>query len=183
MTDAQVARIAAALRSAPPGAGGVRVLGLDGCSGAGKSTLAARLCAALPAPCVNLEDLYGGWDGLAAGVGRLVADVLAPLAAGRNPRVPRYDWTAGVWRDPRPLDVRGGLLVVEGVGAGAQAVAPYLSLLVWLEAPRALRRERALARDGDGYAGHWDAWAEQEATLLAQDDPRARADIVLHTGP
>ncbi|MCM3882266.1 dephospho-CoA kinase [Frankia sp. R82] len=176
-----LSRLAAALRAAPARAGDVRVLALDGRSGAGKTTLAARLGQALPAPCVSLEDLYGGWDGLAAGVGRLVAEVLVPLAAGRTPRVPRYDWTARAWQEPRPLTVAGGLLVVEGVGAGARAAAPYLSLLVWLEAPVALRRTRALARDGDVYTGHWDAWAAQESALLDQDDTRSRADIVLHT--
>ncbi|MCK9875233.1 dephospho-CoA kinase [Frankia sp. Ag45/Mut15] len=179
--EADLTALVAALRAAPPRAGHVRVLALDGRSGAGKTTLAARLGRLLAAPCVSLEDLYGGWDGLAAGIERLVADVLVPLAAGGTPRVPHYDWTARAWREPRPLSVDGGLLVVEGVGAGARAAAPYLSLLVWLEASTALRRTRALARDGDVYVGHWDTWAAQEAALLVQDDTRSRADIILRT--
>src|SRR5579871_514962 len=79
-------------------AGGV--LAIDGRSGSGKTTLAA----ALGAPVVSLEDLYGGWDGLRPGIERLVRCVLEPLAAGRRARVPRYDWHAGRWREPWPLD-------------------------------------------------------------------------------
>ena len=123
--------------------GDARVIAIDGRSGAGKSTLAAALAGRVPAALVALEDLYGGWDGLQDGVGRLCGDVLSPFAQGRAARVPRYDWGAGAWLEPRTLEPPE-ILIVEGVGAGALAAAPYTSLLAWVQAPAALRLERAL---------------------------------------
>lgn len=173
--------LAGLLRAAPARAGRTRVLAIDGRSGAGKSTLAALVAGALGgAPVVSLESLYGGWDGLRRGAGLLVSDVLAPLAAGRPVRVPRYDWVAGVWREPVELSPPE-TLVVEGVGAGARAAAPYVSLLAWLEAGARTRRRRALARDGDTYRPHWDRWAAQEAALFAADPVRDRAEVVVRT--
>jgi energy-coupling factor transporter ATP-binding protein EcfA2 len=154
------------------------VIAIDGHSGAGKSTLAAELALALAAPVVSLEDLYGGWDGLEAGVARLVAAVLRPLAAGREAHVPRYDWCAGAWSEPWLLPVPERL-VVEGVGAGACTVAPFTSLLVWLELPAAQRRERLRRRDGGRYDPHLERWALQEQEFFGRERPIERADIVL----
>lgn len=181
-TDPAVVReLAARSRAAEPRAGGTRVIAIDGRSGSGKSTLTALLRAELTAPVVGLEDLYGGWDGLANGIDLLVERVLVPLAAGRTARVPRYDWVHEVWWEPVELPPPG-LLIVEGVGAGARRAAPYTSLLIWLDAPDEVRRRRALARDGAVYEPHWDRWAAQEEALLAREHTRERADVVLRTG-
>jgi uridine kinase len=159
-------------------AGRTRVVAVDGRSGAGKTSLAVALAAALRAPVVTLEDLYGGWDGLEHGIDLLVAEVLQPLAAGRAARVPRYDWVRGEWAEPWTL-APPGLLVVEGVGAGARRAARYESALIWLEETAAVRRRRALDRDGDTFAPHWDRWAAQEDALLEREHTRDRADLVL----
>lgn len=128
--------LAGLLRAAPARAGRTRVLAIDGRSGAGKSTLAALVAGALGgAPVVSLESLYGGWDGLRRGVGLLVSDVLAPLAAGRPVRVPRYDWVAGVWREPVELPRRRPVRLPAGVAGGRRPHPP---------APRARPRRRHL---------------------------------------
>ncbi|MEO5876543.1 MAG: hypothetical protein ABIS86_01830 [Streptosporangiaceae bacterium] len=171
---------AARLRAAEPRAGAARVLAVDGRSGSGKSTLAVGLAAELGAPIVRLEDLYGGWDGLADGVDRLVSDVLVPIAGGRRALVPRYDWHAGRWAEPVPLDPPAEL-VVEGVGAGSRSAARYLSVLVWIEAAADVRRDRALARDGDTYRPNWDRWAAQEDALFARERTAERADVVVRS--
>lgn len=184
-SDVAVARdLGELLRAASPRAGRTRVIAIDGRSGSGKSTLATLLHDELDAPVVSLEDLYGGWDGLESGVDLLVSDVLAPLAAGRTARVPRYDWVNGVWDAPVALPPPG-LLIVEGVGAGARRAAAYASMLVWVEAAEQTRRRRALHRDGDTYAPHWERWAAQEAEMLMREGTRERADVVLctETGP
>jgi uridine kinase len=155
------------------------VIAIDGRSGAGNSTLAAALAGRLPAALVALEDLYGGWDGLQDGVGRLCGDVLSPFAQGRAARVPRYDWGAGAWLEPRTLQPPE-ILIVEGVGAGALAAAPYTSLLVWVHAPAALRLERALTRrPGDAHA--WERWARQEDAYVERERPQERADFVVQS--
>jgi len=175
-----LAAILRALAATPPRAGITRVVAIDGRSGAGKSTLGRALAAALgDAPLVQLEDLYGGWDGLERGVDRLRDDVLAPLAGGAPVEVPRWDWHAGAWAAPWPLPPAPRLLVVEGVGAGAQRVAEFHSLLVWVELDAAERRRRAFARDGATYLPHWAGWAAQEDAHYARERTHARANVTL----
>jgi uridine kinase len=179
-----VTRLAAAARAAEPRAGTTRVVAVDGPSGAGKSTLAAALATALgDAPVVHLDDVYPGWDGLDDAVPRLLEWVLEPLAKGAPARYRRFDWPSheyAEWHDVPPA----GVLVVEGVTSGARACAPYLSLLLWVEAPRELRMARGIERDGEAYRPHWERWAVQEDAHFAREDTRGRADEILSgTGP
>jgi energy-coupling factor transporter ATP-binding protein EcfA2 len=166
-------------------AGGRRVVAVDGRSGSGKTSLATALHGVLArrtgvrVALVHVDDLYPGWDGLAAAVPRLVDGVLRPIAAGApTGRLRRWDWALGRDGDVEEVAL-GRWTVVEGVGAGAVACRPYLSLLVWVDAPDDVRRARALRRDGDTYAPHWQRWAAQEAAYLERDDPRGSADLVV----
>ena len=185
------ARVVDLLTAAPARAGRTRVLAIDGPSGAGKTVLAEAIRAALeahtpdagPVPVVHLDSIYPGWDGLADSVPRLVDWVLRPLATARPVRYRRYDWDRdeyAEWIDVR-TDPVPPVVIVEGAGAGSRPCAPYLSLLVWLEAPAAVRFERGMARDGDSYRPHWQRWADQEARHFAEHDPRGRADLCLDT--
>jgi uridine kinase len=158
------------------------VVAVDGRSGAGKTSLASELRAELGAPVVTLEELYGGWDGLERGIDLLVSEVLGPLSAGRAARVPRYDWVAAAWGTPWVLEPPG-VLIVEGVGAGARRAAAYESVLAWMEAPQSVRKKRALDRDGETFAPHWDMWAAQEDAMLARERTRDRADLVIDLRP
>jgi len=179
--------LAALALARPPRAGRTRVVAVDGPSGSGKTTLAAALLAALArrgcsAAVLHLDDVYPGWDGLAATVPLLVDGVLAPLAAGTPAGHPRWDWAAD------RADLTGlvpvpaaDVLVVEGAGAGSRAAAPLLSLLVWVDAAEPVRRARALARDGEGYRPHWERWAAQERALFAAEGTAARADVLVST--
>jgi hypothetical protein len=143
--------------------------------------LGEALSAGLRAPVVSLEFLYGGWDGLERGIDLLVSEVLEPVAAGRAARVPRFDWVAREWADPVTLEPPQ-VLIVEGVGAGARRAAVYESVLVWLEAPPFVREKRALDRDGDVIAAHWEQWAAQEEAMLARERTPERAGLVLRSG-
>jgi anthranilate synthase component 1/para-aminobenzoate synthetase len=158
------------------------VIAVDGRSGAGKTSLAGELAAALRAhrtvALVHLEDLYPGWDGLAEGIERCAAGILEPLRAGAAARWRVWDWAAhgeGQERTTEPADV----VVLEGVGAGAAPLRPHLDAVVWVEAGAAERKRRALGRDGETYAPHWDRWAAQEDAWLAHDDVPASADVVV----
>ena len=177
--EAAAGELCRRLLAEPPALRSTRVLAIDGRSGAGKSTLARVLAAELRAPTVELEALYGGWDGLRAGADRLVDDVLAPLEAAGAAQVPEWDWLAGAWRAPWRLEAPP-VLVVEGVGAGILRAAPFTSLVVWLEVDAAERRRRTRARDHGLYDdAAWARWSAQEEELLAADPIPRRAGIVL----
>ncbi|MDQ3155981.1 MAG: hypothetical protein M3Q98_04555 [Actinomycetota bacterium] len=181
MTPIRYDALAALLQNRAPACGDTKVIAVDGPSGAGKTEFANALAADLDAPVLHLEDVYPGWSGLAETPGLIVKGVLEPLTVGEIGKVARWDWEhehAGetIHVTPTPL------LILEGVGSGAQVCRPYLSLIVWLDAPASIRKERALSRDGDVYAPFWDMWAEQERRLFEADGTRAVAEVVVDTG-
>jgi cytidylate kinase len=61
----------------------------------------------------------------------------------------------------------------------ARRAASFESLLVWLEVPALVRKRRALDRDGEMFAPHWDQWAAQEDLMLTRERTPDRADITL----
>ncbi len=179
LTDA-VDRVVSLVRSAQPRCGATKVIAIDGRSGTGKTTYAGLLAAALGAPVLHLDDVYPGWDGLAAAVTTVERDVLAPLAAGGPAAYETWNWT-----DERPgpsvVVPATEVLVLEGVGAAAHPAGDHAAVVVWLEADDAVRKERALSRDGDVFAREWDRWAGHEEELFGADHVRDRADVVVDT--
>ncbi|UUL77020.1 aminodeoxychorismate synthase component I [Pseudarthrobacter sp. Fe7] len=158
------------------------IIAVDGRSGAGKTTLAVELAARLRAhhkvSLFHLEDIYPGWDGLAAGVERYVATVLAPLSRGEAATWTRRDWENhydGGARVTLPAEI----VIVEGVGAASEAARPMLGAVIWAESPDDLRRTRALGRDGATYEPYWDRWAAQEEEWLGRDDVPGHADLLV----
>ncbi len=146
---------------------------IDGRSGSGKSTLADALAPALGSQLVRLDDLYPGWDGLDAG-SAAVAGILTDL------RWRAWNWAADEPGDWHELDP-GRPIIVEGVGAISRASRPLADRAIWGEPDDATRKQRALARDGDTYAPHWDRWAAQELTFIARECPQELADEVVVT--
>jgi len=180
LAPADVEGMAAWVRSAPPRLGSTRLVVVDGPAGSGKTTLADGLAAALGAAAVvHMDDLYDGWSGLGPGVwDRLLRQVLDPLAAGRPARYQVYDWARG--RFDRWVDLPvPEVLVVEGVGAGAEPVEGRASLRVWVEAAPDVRLARGLARDGEALRDEWLRWAQRERAHFGADRTRERADVLV----
>ncbi len=171
------------------------VLFIDGRSGSGKTMLAEWIAAESGAAILRLDDLYPGWGGLAAG-SRAVAQVLRR----RNYR--RHDWLTGgegelVDIDPaRPIVIEGcGSLTSSNLEAAREFARSYTNPMpsrkpttvwsIWLECTEALRRERALGREGDGgglaFAPHWEEWAAQEIAHFAAERPIALANEIRHS--
>lgn len=147
---------------------------IDGRSGSGKSDFATALMEFLPGTqLLRLDDVYPGWDGLAA----VVAEVPRILETGRWRE---WDWSQNRAGDWHTLDVAAPL-VIEGVGALSRASRPYAHTALWFEADDETRKRRALERDGETYAPHWDRWASQELEFITQENPRALADAIVKT--
>lgn len=162
----------------PPTLGETCLISVDGPAGAGKSTLAAAIAHLhRGARVVHMDDLYDGWTGLES-VSRQLNTLIRPLAVERSGFYRRYDWLRGEFAET--VDVEPSpLLVLEGVGAGAAELTPFITVLVWVSAPRALRRERGLTRDGANYAPQWDRWMRQEDKHFAGQRTAERADILI----
>lgn len=160
------------------------VLLIDGRSGSGKTSYADRLAAELRAArrapqILRVEDLYPGWDGLVEG-SRAVARALD------SGSYRLWDWHADEYADEvRHVDRRTPL-IIEGCGAitraNLDAVARWAGpearvRYIWLEVPDDLRKRRALDRDGDTFAPHWNRWAVQEDAHYAEHRPWLLAEV------
>jgi dephospho-CoA kinase len=172
--------LAAAIAAAPPRLGPTRLVCVEGRAGSGKTTLAESVAAAYAGSVavVHLDDLYEGWSGLPTIGARIRDELLPPLTTGRRASIRRWDWAADRLGSALTVPVVDALLL-EGVGSYARDYDHAVSLVVWVEAPDDIRRDRALGRDGDVFAPYWDAWAADEVTVHARERTRERADIVL----
>ncbi len=163
------------------------IIGIDGRSGSGKTVLSKVLAENLSTDhevtVLRLEDLYRGWDGLAAGIERFSQDVLPALAAGETATYQTWDWHAADTPDGGPGPVvttePTEVIICEGVGVGVRQNRESLDVLIWLRVPDEVRYQRALGRDGETYRNHWERWAAQERAMLDQDQIYDAADLVL----
>jgi uridine kinase len=147
---------------------------IDGRSGSGKTELATLLARYIPgAQVLRLDDLYPGWDGLeAASAG---VPVILATGAWRD-----WDWAGSRPGELHHLDLAAPI-IVEGVGALSRASRPLARTALWLTADDSTRKTRALTRDGDTFAPHWERWAAQEEAFIAREDPASLADVVVET--
>ncbi|MGW7333537.1 uridine kinase family protein [Streptomyces sp. NPDC054840] len=169
--------LARELAALPPSLGPVRLIGIDGHAGSGKSTFAGRLAGVLEAPVLHLDDVATheelfGWEG------RLRAQVLEPLAAGRPAHWAPYDWVERRFGPERVLEPVP-VLLVEGVGAGRAALRPRLARLLWMETAREQSWQRGRDRDGRELADFWDGWERAERAHFSNDPSRPFADTLV----
>jgi uridine kinase len=164
--------------------GSTRMVCIDGPAGSGKTTLADSVEAEIrrrgrQVVTLHMDDVYDGWNGLRPELEpRLLAQVFAPLANGRQARWQRYDWYAQRFAEWTDLD-QPDVLVVEGCGSGAVAYAPYRTLLVWVEADLEVRLRRGVERDGSDKLPRWLEWIDLEAAHFAVNSTREAADVIV----
>ncbi|MDU2193704.1 MAG: hypothetical protein E7E22_08285 [Actinomyces sp.] len=135
----------------------VPVVTIDGYSGSGKSTLAAALARLVNGwQVLHLDDWYPGWDGLEAGAD-IARRIAADLRGGRASSYEAWDWDKGT--TGATIRVPLAPTIIEGCGA----IEVEADLVIWIADPgEDERRSRALARDGQTYAPHWQRWARQD---------------------
>lgn len=161
-----------------------RVIGIDGPAGSGKTTIASHLAAMLGGDdacvVVHMDDIYPGWDGLAAAPSLLEEHVLAPLRSGARGRFRRWNWERGL-RAGEIVVPRRDWVLVEGVASGSRNCRPYLSALLFMYADEEVRMRRGIERDGESFRPHWQRWARQEEALFAAEETREHADVIIRT--
>jgi hypothetical protein len=152
---------------------------IDGPSGAGKSTLADAVRASWPGrqpALVRLDDAYPGWSGLERAGIDLARTLVPPTRRGAVGTWRRWDWALG-----HPGDVEwlrpGSALIVEGCGAFEVGGAASGAVRVWVDAADAVRKRRALGRDGGAYDPFWDHWERQWRRYVHRTSPARRADL------
>ena len=179
-----VGELADWILAAPPRLGASRLVCIDGPAGSGKTSLAAALARELAirvgaVPVVQMDDLYEGWEQALDVVPDVLRNrLLEPLSNGRSGRYQRYDWHAerfAEWHDVPAAPV----VIVEGVGSAPRVAEPYLSLLVWIEAPADVRLARGIARDGELLRPQWERWMIHERQHAERERTRERADLIL----
>ncbi|MBF4462210.1 hypothetical protein ITJ46_07325 [Rathayibacter sp. VKM Ac-2878] len=160
-----------------------RTVLLDGPSGSGKSTFARQMLLALrdahapEAELVHMDDLYRGWSGLAEAADLVARSLVRSHSLGQPAHWRPWNWASGTTAGTRM--VRAPILLLEGCGAASAASRAAADVTLWLEADEGERKRRALARDGDLFAPHWEVWDDQFRAYCARERPREGADLVL----
>jgi uridine kinase len=170
------------------------LVSVDGRGGSGKSTLARALEARDDTVTViEFDDFYrpsatrlppgeadiGGnfeWR-------RLRDQVLNPLRRDHAVRYQRYDWDndeMAEWNTVGP----GGIVIIEGNYSSRRELFPLYDFVIWVEAPFKDRLARGVARDGERARSRWlEEWMPEEERYLANEDPRARAHVLVQGAP
>lgn len=157
---------------------------VDGGSGTGKTTAATWIAQVLDAPVVHTDDLAWhldpiAWDDV------LIEHVITPWRAGRRVRYRPDAWVNRARDGAIEVPAAAPWLVVEGVGAARASLAELAHVVVWVQADRAVARERGLARDvslgrtRSEAQEFWDAWDAHELPFLEQERPWERADLIV----
>ena len=151
---------------------------VDGRAGSGKSTLADQLLERVPhVTLVRLDDVYPGWQGLAAAIDTVRVQLVEPVLTGQPGHWPRWDWSQARYTAQKFV-APGSLLLVEG--CGATAVVPNAHrqgtgssvLSLWVDTPDLRCQERLRARDGHRFDKYWPLWDEQWQKYLDDVNPR-----------
>lgn len=156
------------------------ILLIDGHSGSGKTTFAARVHGALGWPVIHLEDVYPGWDGLAAASELVASSIINPALPAEKRGFQRWDWYASDYAEWVPTPACSSL-IIEGCGAltaanlaAAKAIGDGQVWGVWVDLDAHTRYRRAMDRD-DNFESHWRMWADQEDEFYATHRPQTLA--------
>jgi uridine kinase len=157
--------------------GRLTVVGIGGCGGAGKTTLAHRLAERIgPAQIVATDEF---WTGSSFDLEQLRVAVLDPLLAGSVATFDSWSWATKTLHPGRTVQPEG-VVIVEGVCALHQMFRADLAVRVWVDAPREVRLERGVARDGEASRTMWETvWMPNELAYIERDDPIACAHLVV----
>jgi len=172
------------LESRPRRAGLTKVIGIDGHGGSGKSTLAAHLGGRLGAEIVHTDD-FASWENPKDWWPLLIEHIFEPLRLGvRTLNYPRSQWWPGHQPEPVVDEPVTEVLILEGVGSLRREFRQFLSVAIFVDAPREVCIERGITRDAamgtkEEVLERWNRWFDDELGYMARDEPARFADMVL----
>jgi uridine kinase len=172
------------LDSRPPRAGSTKVIGLDGHGGSGKSTVAAELSERIGAGIVHTDD-FASWENPKDWWPLLIDQIFEPLRSGaRTLNYPRSQRWPGHEPEPVVNQPVTDVLILEGVGSLRREIRRFLSIAIFVVAPRDVCIERGIVRDAsmgtrEEVLETWNRYFDDELEYMARDEPQKYADIVL----
>jgi uridine kinase len=174
------------LRFRRPKVGNTLFIAVDGRGGSGKSTLAKYLSEKLNAEVVRTDD-FASWENPFDWWPLLIEQVFQPIRNGT--RTLHYPGASG-WDNLRSERVAGQpvteIMILEGVSSSRKEFRQYISLSIFIDAPKDISLRRGLERDrlkGKRSESElirlWEGWSSEEDIYLQRDDPKRHADIVI----
>lgn len=167
----------------------IGLVGVDGLPVSGKSTLADKLINEFGATVLYLDDFVlpqEQWpEPLTPGYPfpyirhEAFFAAVETLAETGACRYQLYDWgtgSLGLWRE---VGLDNNLVVVEGVSALAERLAPLYGLKIWVESDAATTLDASLARGVGAWEHYWRELFMPSVALYLQTNPRDRADMIL----
>ncbi|RYE53389.1 MAG: hypothetical protein EOP20_13470, partial [Hyphomicrobiales bacterium] len=167
----------------------IRLVGVDGLPVSGKSTLADRLVKEFGAEIIYLDDFvlpqdewqnstqpgfpfpYIRHEAFFAAVETLVATGAC--------RYQLYDWESGALGPWKEVRLGEKLVVVEGVSALAERLAPRYDLKIWVDSDPTTTLSASLARGVGAWERQWRELFMPSVEAYLQTRPKDRADIIL----
>lgn len=134
------------------------------------------MAATLDAQIVHADDVYPGWEGMAAGCDSIIDCVLVPFRHGNPGEFTRWDWhhdRPGALHDV-PLR---SVLIIEGCGINTPRARALADVVIWVDCDDVTRNERLAARDGDRFAAFATTWDRQVDEHIQSNDPIATATV------
>ena len=177
--------LAELIASKTPKVGGTLFIAVDGHGGSGKSTLATWLGEKLNAQVVRTDD-FASWDNPINWWPVIIERIFEPIQSGaKTLSYPRSQW----WENHQPEPVVDqpvtDIMILEGVSSSRKEFRDFMSLSIFVDAPKEVCLQRGVARDtGTGKNTEelteiWNKWFEEEEKYIARDDPKSHADIVI----
>ena len=168
-----------------PKVGKTLFIAVDGHGGSGKSTLAKTLAEKLNAEIIHTDD-FAGWDNPLNWWPNVIEKVFEPIKAGAT--TISYQ-PASWWEDHHPETIENQpvtpIMILEGVSSSRKEFDEYLSLRIFVETPkevclkRGIERDMATGKSVDEVTKMWEDWFTEEDAFFANDDPKAKADVVI----
>ena len=169
-----------------------KLVAIDGGGGAGKTTFATKLQKEIVgSSIVKIDDFYRppqlrspvmstqvinpnfDWD-------RFRTLVLEAVKNDKDINYQLYDFGVGTLSGKSISIPRGAIIIVEGVWSLQEAFADFYDYRIWLEAPKEIRLERGLMRDGEGMRKEWEQeWIPADQYYQKTSQPHLKADCVI----